>query len=115
MGRFNELIAPFRSTDQDSSSSITSETEPDSDIKADAVIDDDLLEKFRKKTNRQLRINELIRQHSAKSDLVCVTLPMVRVGSCPGALYMAWLDSISYNLPPVLMLRGNQESVLTFY
>ena len=30
--RFNELIAPFRSTDQDSSGSITSETEPDSVI-----------------------------------------------------------------------------------
>ena len=31
------------------------------------------------------------------------------------ALYMAWLDIMTRNLPTVLLTRGNQEPVLTFY
>jgi solute carrier family 12 sodium/potassium/chloride transporter 2 len=119
--RFKQLIEPFRVRSETSSKIVDQEDQPPegntnpNPTLNENDIDDDCVEKFAKKTNRQLRINELIREHSHKSDLVCVTLPMVRVGSCPAALYMAWLDSISFNLPPVLMLRGNQESVLTFY
>lgn len=42
------------------------------------------------------------------------TLPVPRenINSC---LYMAWLDILTRDLPPVLMVRGNQTSVLTFY
>ena len=50
-----------------------------------------------------------------QSDLIVVTLPMVRVNTCPAALYLAWLETITSDLPPTLLLRGNQESVLTFY
>jgi len=110
--RFKEMIRPFRvDVVEDENASANSK---DDEI-VDDVINEETLTKFAKKTNRQLRINELIKEHSASSDLVCVTLPMVRVGSCPAALYMAWLDAISHDLPPVLMLRGNQASVLTFY
>ena len=27
---------------------------------------------------------------------------------------MSWLDVLSDSLPPILMMRGNQQSVLTF-
>ena len=31
------------------------------------------------------------------------------------ALYMAWLDTLSGDLPRIMLLRGNQTSVLTYY
>lgn len=44
------------------------------------------------------------------------TMPVGRRGTCPNMLYLAWLDFLSRDLrPPVLMVRGNQENVLTFY
>ena len=35
--------------------------------------------------------------------------------SCCAGLYMSYLDLISKNMPPILMVRGNQEPVLTYY
>ena len=43
------------------------------------------------------------------------TLPMPRKGLCSAGLYMAWLDTLSRDMPPMLLLRGNQENVLTYY
>lgn len=44
------------------------------------------------------------------------TLPVGRKGRCPSSLYMAWLESLSRDLRPAIILtRGNQENVLTFY
>lgn len=44
------------------------------------------------------------------------TLPIGRKGRCPSSLYMAWLETLSQDLrPPVILTRGNQENVLTFY
>lgn len=44
------------------------------------------------------------------------TMPVGRRGVCPSTLYLAWLDFLSRDLrPPVLLVRGNQENVLTFY
>src|SRR4029434_5532457 len=35
---------------------------------------------------------------------------------CPSSLYMAWLDSLTFGLHcPALLIRGNQQDVLTFY
>uniref|UniRef100_A0AAR2KIX0 Solute carrier family 12 member 10, tandem duplicate 1 n=1 Tax=Pygocentrus nattereri TaxID=42514 RepID=A0AAR2KIX0_PYGNA len=37
-------------------------------------------------------------------------------GGCPSSLYMAWLDALSCGLHcPILLIRGNQQNVLTFY
>lgn len=48
--------------------------------------------------------------------LPCSTLPVGRKGKCPSSLYMAWLETLSQDLrPPVILIRGNQENVLTFY
>lgn len=48
-------------------------------------------------------------------DCLFSTLPIPRKQSISAALYLAYLDAISYNLPPVLFLRGNQKNVLTYY
>jgi len=40
---------------------------------------------------------------------------MPRKGLCSAGLYMAWLDILSRDMPPMLLLRGNQENVLTYY
>uniref|UniRef100_A0A4W4H8H2 Solute carrier family 12 member 3 n=1 Tax=Electrophorus electricus TaxID=8005 RepID=A0A4W4H8H2_ELEEL len=57
--------------------------------------------------------DEDIEKNMAK---VTCLIDAVSQGVCPSALYMAWLETLSRDLrPPVLLVRGNQESVLTFY
>ena len=60
-------------------------------------------------------MRELLQEHSRDATLVVVTLPMPKRGVCSTSLYMAWLDIISKDMPPMLFMRGNQDSVLTFY
>lgn len=67
------------------------------------------------KTNRHLRLREYLLEHSKKSDLVVMTLPMPRKNIIKAAHYLAWLEALSRDLPPFLFVRGNQQSVLTFY
>ena len=73
------------------------------------------LKKHEGKTNFHLRIGEIVRQNSSKADLIVMTLPLPKSDVVPGPLYLAWLDFISRCMPPFLFVRGNQESVLTFY
>ncbi len=47
--------------------------------------------------------------------LWCRSLPLARKGAVSSALYMAWLEALSKDLPPILLVRGNHQSVLTFY
>ena len=74
---------------------------------------------YREKTNFQLRIAEVVRQNSSKAQLVVMSAPLPRKVSSgrplPPALYMAWIDYMTRAMPPFLLVRGNQESVLTFY
>jgi len=67
------------------------------------------------RTNRHLRTAELLREKSISSELIVMTLPLPRREGIPPALYMAWLEIMTKGLPPVLMTRGNQASVLTYY
>ncbi|XP_047532293.1 bumetanide-sensitive sodium-(potassium)-chloride cotransporter [Vanessa atalanta] len=67
------------------------------------------------KTNRQLRLRELLLANSSAARLVVMSLPMPRKGSVSAPLYMAWLEVLSRDLPPVMFVRGNHTSVLTFY
>ena len=67
------------------------------------------------RTNRNLRLAELLQEHSSSAELVVLTLPLPRLSQYSSALYMAWLDMMTRNLPPTLLTRGNQTSVLTFY
>jgi solute carrier family 12 sodium/potassium/chloride transporter 2 len=80
----------------------------------DCIPEDDLLMN-KEKTNRHLRLAELLREHSKESQQIVMTLPMPRKGSVCPALYMAWLEIMTRDLPPTLLVRGNQTSVLTFY
>jgi len=69
----------------------------------------------KEKTNRHLRLSELLQAHSKDSEIIFMTLPMPRKGHVSAPLYLAWLDLMTENLPPTLLIRGNQTSVLTFY
>ena len=79
------------------------------------VISQTELRKHSDKTNFHLRIGEIVRQNSSGADLIVMTLPLPKTDVVPFPLYLAWLDFISRNMPPFLFVRGNQESVLTFY
>ena len=67
------------------------------------------------RTNRNLRLGELLREHSGGAELVVASLPLPRRSQAPPALYLAWLDAMTRGLPPILLTRGNQTPVLTFY
>ncbi|OQR67869.1 solute carrier family 12 member 2-like, partial [Tropilaelaps mercedesae] len=100
---FEKLIARWR-TDQD-------ELSEDNKL---AITDSELLA-LKAKTNRHLRLREFLLQYSRDSNLVVMTLPMPRKNTCSASLYMAWLDMLTRDMPPFLLIRGNQTSVLTFY
>jgi len=70
---------------------------------------------LKEKTNRHLRLRELLLEHSTKSNLIVMTLPVPRKGIVSAFLYMAWLEILTKDMPPFLLVRGNQASVLTFY
>ncbi|CAG09668.1 unnamed protein product, partial [Tetraodon nigroviridis] len=42
-------------------------------------------------------------------------MPLARKGTVSSALYMCWLETLSRDVPPLLLVRGNHQSVLTFY
>ncbi|XP_067144438.1 solute carrier family 12 member 2-like isoform X2 [Centruroides vittatus] len=67
------------------------------------------------KSNRHMRLRELLLQHSNEAALIVMTLPMPRKSTCSAPLYMAWLEMLTRDMPPFLLIRGNQTSVLTFY
>ncbi|KAJ1374249.1 hypothetical protein KIN20_036898 [Parelaphostrongylus tenuis] len=99
--RWEKLIAPFVSLDD-------CEVLPGTTTRSE-------LDSQRQKTYRQLRASELLREHSTESDLVVITLPVPRKGMVSASLYLSWLDIMTRGLPPTLLVRGNQTSVLTFY
>lgn len=74
-----------------------------------------ITEDFSLQTFRLLRIREALLEYSRQSSLCVVTLPVPRKGGVSACLYLAWLEMLTRNLPPVLLIRGNQQAVLTFY
>ncbi|MGH0138094.1 UNVERIFIED_CONTAM: hypothetical protein FKN15_008407 [Acipenser sinensis] len=80
------------------------------------MISDREMEQLKQKSERKIRLNEIIQEYSTEAALILVSLPVANKDSCPSGLYMAWLDALSHNLKcPTLLIRGNQQSVLTFY
>ncbi|KAK9298693.1 hypothetical protein QLX08_008060 [Tetragonisca angustula] len=98
---FNTLIVNFQETENTKSD--------------DGVIKDSELIAMQEKTNRHLRLRELLLENSMDANLVVMTLPMPRKGAVSAALYMAWLETLTRDMPPFLLVRGNHTSVLTFY
>ncbi|XP_059486359.1 bumetanide-sensitive sodium-(potassium)-chloride cotransporter [Neocloeon triangulifer] len=97
---FEEIIKPFR--------------ERPGAADADVVKASELIA-LKYKTERQLRLRELLLQHSKDANLIVMTMPMPRKGVVSAPLYMAWLEVLSRDMPPFMLVRGNQTSVLSFY
>lgn len=57
--------------------------------------------------------------YSKNADMIITTLPVPKVGRESACLYLAWLDMLTCDLTksetPVVLIRGNQQNVLTFY
>ena len=79
------------------------------------VLNQQTLRKFAQKINFNLRLSEIVRQTSCTSNLVVMTLPVPKKDNVPTALYLSLLDFITRDMPPFFLVRGNQDSVLTFY
>uniref|UniRef100_A0A8C1UMZ1 Solute carrier family 12 member 2 n=1 Tax=Cyprinus carpio TaxID=7962 RepID=A0A8C1UMZ1_CYPCA len=108
---FEEMIEPYKLKEDDM------EQEAAEKLKAEEPwrITDNELELYRAKSNRQIRLNELLKEHSSTANLIVTTMPLARKGTVSSALYMTWLDTLTKDLPPILLVRGNHQSVLTFY
>ncbi|XP_046904156.1 solute carrier family 12 member 2-like [Hypomesus transpacificus] len=108
---FGEMVDPFRLREEDM------EQEAAERLKAQEPwrITDNELELYKAKTNRQIRLNELLKEYSSTAKLIVMSMPLARKGTVSSALYMCWLETLSKDLPPLLLVRGNHQSVLTFY
>ncbi|CAH0552698.1 unnamed protein product [Brassicogethes aeneus] len=97
---FESLISNFKPQDDSQNPDLLSESE---------------LMAMKDKTNRHMRLRELLIEHSNEANLVVMTLPMPRKNIVSASLYLAWLELLTKDMPPILLVRGNQTSVLTFY
>ncbi|KAK5605160.1 hypothetical protein CRENBAI_023305 [Crenichthys baileyi] len=110
---FESMIRRFK---QDPNPKQDSDSHPAGQQEAPWMITHQDLERNMAKSLRQIRLNEVLQDYSRDAALIVITMPVGRRGVCPSSLYLAWLDVLSRDLrTPVLMVRGNQESVLTFY
>lgn len=81
----------------------------------DCFISNQERERLQSKTNMQLRLRELLLEHSKSAVFVCMSLPMPRQDTVSAPLYMSWLEILTKDMPPMLLVRGNQSSVVTYY
>uniref|UniRef100_A0A7N8XEM6 Solute carrier family 12 member 3 n=1 Tax=Mastacembelus armatus TaxID=205130 RepID=A0A7N8XEM6_9TELE len=111
--QFENMLGRFR---PNSNSKQDSDCAPSEEEQEPWMISEHDLERNKAKSFRHIRLNEVLQDYSRDAALIVVTMPVGRKGVCPTTLYMAWLDILSRDLrPPVLLVRGNQENVLTFY
>ncbi|KAM9645300.1 solute carrier family 12 member 1 isoform 3-T3 [Trichechus inunguis] len=108
---FEEMIEPYRLHESCKDLTTAEKLKRETPWK----ITDAVLEAAKEKSYRQVRLNELLQEHSRAANLVVLSLPVARKGSISDLLYMAWLEILTKNLPPVLLVRGNHKNVLTFY
>ncbi|XP_069014972.1 solute carrier family 12 member 3-like [Embiotoca jacksoni] len=111
LSRFVDSVAPFRLYDEQQEGVSVQELRQSAPWK----ISDKQFEAFKLKSESKVRLNEIIRRNSQHTALVLVSLPVPH-SDCPSALYMAWLDTLTCGLHcPAVLIRGNQQNVLTFY
>ncbi|NXL90641.1 S12A1 protein, partial [Alectura lathami] len=108
---FEEMIEPYRLHESCKDITTAEKLKRETPWK----ITDAELEAFKEKSYRQVRLNELLQEHSRAANLIVLSLPVARKGAVSDYLYMAWLEILSKNLPPILLVRGNHKNVLTFY
>ncbi|CAM6031305.1 unnamed protein product, partial [Sphagnum compactum] len=111
---FKDLISKWRIKDIDSNCDLNAD-ESESENSNKLIITDSELIALKDKNNRHVRLRELLSQYSKDSTLIVMTLPMPRKGTCSAALYMAWLETLTHDMPPFVFIRGDQTNVLTFY
>ncbi|XP_027143336.1 solute carrier family 12 member 10, tandem duplicate 1 [Larimichthys crocea] len=111
LSRFVDSVAPFMLHDEQQEGVSVQELRQSTPWK----ISDKDFEAFKLKSERKVRLNEIIRRNSQHAALVLVSLPVPQ-SDCPSALYMAWLDTLTCGLHcPAVLIRGNQQNVLTYY
>ncbi|XP_027199641.1 solute carrier family 12 member 2-like [Dermatophagoides pteronyssinus] len=66
------------------------------------------LTKYETMTNKYLDIRDLLTLHSKSSTLVVMTLPLPH-RDIVAPLYMAWLETITKDMPPFLFVRGHKN------
>eukprot|EP00067_Danio_rerio_P008656 NP_001154850.1 solute carrier family 12, member 10.1 [Danio rerio] len=111
MQRFEDTVALFRLND----AQLDERTAQQQRMENPWKVTDKQMDALRLKSERKVRLNEIIRRNSQHAALVLVSLPVPQA-DCPSSLYMAWLDTLSCGLHcPVLLIRGNQQNVMTFY
>ncbi|KAE8633898.1 hypothetical protein XENTR_v10002129 [Xenopus tropicalis] len=105
---FEDLIAPYNvSTRQ--------RTSEEAEIPSCGITEKDLVH-YMAKSERYVRMNEILKENSQDAALIAISLPIVSRDTCPSSLYMAWLASLSRDLnPPIVFIRGNQQDALTVY
>uniref|UniRef100_A0A8C5WE49 Solute carrier family 12 member 1 n=1 Tax=Leptobrachium leishanense TaxID=445787 RepID=A0A8C5WE49_9ANUR len=108
---FEEMIEPYRLHESSKDVPTAEKIRRENPWK----ITDSELETFKEKSYRQVRLNELLQENSRSANLIVLSLPVARKGTVSDHLYMAWVEILSKNLPPVLLVRGNHKNVLTFY
>ncbi|KAG9273155.1 solute carrier family 12 member 3 [Astyanax mexicanus] len=110
--KFEDLLGPYRAHAMQKNGERGAQTFSE----CPWTVSDEDFEKNLAKSFRQIRLNEVLKDYSRDAALIIVTMPIGRREACPSALYMAWLETVCRDLrPPVLLVRGNQENVLTFY
>ncbi|XP_032093138.1 solute carrier family 12 member 3-like isoform X2 [Thamnophis elegans] len=109
---FEDLIAPYRLNEGQKDAETIETMKKEMPWK----ITSEDLRIYKKKSEQHLRLHEVLQDHSRNAALIVISLPVVRKGACPSSLYMAWLETVSKDLPPpIVFIRGNQEDALTFY
>ncbi|XP_061924183.1 solute carrier family 12 member 1 [Entelurus aequoreus] len=109
--KLEDMIEPFRLHERTKESAQVEAMRKEHSWK----ITDEELDAFEEKTNLQVRLNELLWENSKTANLIVVSMPIARKETISDFLYMAWLDILTKDLPPILLIRGNHKSVLTFY
>ncbi|XP_053303974.1 solute carrier family 12 member 3-like [Spea bombifrons] len=105
---FEDIIAPYKVPEVRTG-------EEESEIPVCGITETDLLN-YMNKSERYMRVNEILHENSKDAALIVISLPIATKAICPSPLYMAWLESISHDLiPPVIFIRGNQQDSLTVY
>ncbi|XP_075048286.1 solute carrier family 12 member 3-like [Mixophyes fleayi] len=106
MQLFEDLIAPYN---------IEEPSGNESEIPPWSIKEKDLLN-HAPKSERYVRMNEILQENSRDAALIAISLPIASKSDCPSSLYMAWLESLSRDInPPIIFIRGNQQDTLTIY
>jgi len=66
------------------------------------------------RVKRWLKVSEKLKEKSSDAALVVMNMPFPRTDLNP-LVYMSLLDILSRDMPPMMLMRGNNQNVLTFY